>query len=173
MFAAFQDVRTHLKCSQVKWHEKGNIKNQCHICIRPQASELSQADNSPSACEAKGNMLDISPAHLGQFGSRSPMMLQASFSSRVGHSLPPPMGICAIVRARTRYPGDRSEERQVLEQGLHEDQSDVSQSLGITQDWKVKGESSWVQRLQRGRGKRKTQNRGRPMSVCNSHRRNI
>lgn len=28
--------------------------------------------------------------YLGQFGSKSPMILQASFSSRAGHRFPPP-----------------------------------------------------------------------------------
>ena len=85
--------------------------------------------------------------HLGQFGSRSPMMLQASFSSWAGHSLPPPMEICVTRRVLIRKPGDRSTARQVLEQGLQEDQLEAMQSLGMTQDWKVKGPSSCVQRL--------------------------
>lgn len=85
--------------------------------------------------------------HLGQFESKSPKMLQASFSSRAGHWLPPPIGICVMIRVRTRKPGERSAERQVLEQGLHDDQSDVWQGLGITQDWKVREGLLLVHRL--------------------------
>ncbi|TNN88727.1 hypothetical protein EYF80_001059 [Liparis tanakae] len=45
--------------------------------------------------------------------------------TRAAHLCPPPTGICVMIRDLRRYPGDRSVDRQVLEQGLHEDQSDV------------------------------------------------
>lgn len=40
--------------------------------------------------------------YLGQFGSKSPMILQASFSSRAGHRFPPPTVIWVMIRDRRR-----------------------------------------------------------------------
>lgn len=73
--------------------------------------------------------------------------LQLAFSSRVGHGSPPPMAALSRLRLLILKPGDWSDVRHVFEHGLHCDQSDTLQSLGIMHERKFTGLLSWSQRL--------------------------
>lgn len=89
------------------------------------------------------------PLYLGQNGSASSKILHRCVSTNAGHASPPPMADLFTLRNLLLKPGDWSDIRQVFEQGLHVDQSDTLQSLGITQDRKFTGLLSWSQRLER------------------------
>ena len=85
--------------------------------------------------------------YLGHECKSSPSTMQASFSRSSGQSSPPPTATCFTFRLLLLNPGERLPERHVLEQGLQEDHSVVSQSFGMMQDWMVTGKESCVQRL--------------------------
>lgn len=86
--------------------------------------------------------------YLGQGCSSSlPPALHASLSSSSGQSFPVPTATLCTPRRRLRKPGASSPQLQVCEQALHADHSDVSQSLAMTQDLKVKGMASCTHRL--------------------------
>lgn len=75
-------------------------------------------------------------------------MLQVSTSSKAGHSSPPAIGTVLTLRFLLRKPADWSIALQVLEQRLHADQEETSQSLGIKQERKFTLVPTWSQRLE-------------------------
>lgn len=82
-------------------------------------------------------------------GTASAWGVHGSFSSRVGHSAPPPIGNWLTFLVRVRSPISLLGSKQSLEHTDHSDHSVTSQSLGMTQAWKVTGRVSWEQRLQK------------------------
>lgn len=100
--------------------------------------------------------------YLGH-GCKSSSTMQASFSRSSGHSFPPPIATCFTFRRLLLNPGERLPERHVLEQGLQEDHSVVSQSFGMMQDWTVKGKESCTQRLK----EQKQKTIGHKLNKCN------
>lgn len=92
---------------------------------------------------------EVLQEYLGHGCRSSPSAMQVSFSRSSGQSRPPPAATCFTFRLLLLTPGDRLPDRQVLEQGLHGDHSEVSQSLGITQGCTVSGKESCLQRLSR------------------------
>lgn len=103
--------------------------------------------------------------YLGHGCTGSPSTMQASFSRSSGHSFPPPIVTCFTFRLLLLNPGDRLPERHVLEQGLQEDHSVVSQSFGMMQDCTVKGKESCMQRLK----EHKQKPVGHGLNGCNQH----
>lgn len=92
-------------------------------------------------------ILEQHPPYLGQSGIVPSKILQRWVSTNAGHGSPPTPGLFRL-RCLLLKPGDWSDIRQVFEQGLHVDQSDTLQSLGITHDRKLAGLLSWSQRLE-------------------------
>lgn len=101
--------------------------------------------------------------YLGHKCRSSPSTMQASFSRSSGQSFPPPRATCFTSRLLLLNPGERLPERQVLEQGLQEDHSVVSQSFGMMQDWTVKGKESCMQRLK----EQEQKTAGHGLNECN------
>lgn len=101
--------------------------------------------------------------YLGHKCRSSPSTMQASFLRSSGQSFPPPRAMCFTSRLLLLNPGERLPERQVLEQGLQEDHSVVSQSFGMMQDWTVKGKESCMQRLK----EQKQKTAGHGLNECN------
>ena len=101
--------------------------------------------------------------YLGHKCRSSPSTMQASFSRSSGQSFPPPRATCFTSRLLLLNPGERPPERQVLEQGLQEDHSEVSQSFGMMQDCTVKGKESCMQRLK----EQKQKTAGHGLNECN------
>lgn len=103
--------------------------------------------------------------YLGHGCKSPPSKMQACFSRSSGHSFPPPIAMCFTLRILLRNPGERLPERHVLEQGLQEDHSVVSQSFGMMQDCTVKGKESFMQRL-KGHKQKPV---GHRLNRCNQH----